>query len=589
MSPGLADVLTLRTVHELADARTFARGEAYFHDGAVGLLDGDACEVRAAVQGTRRYRVRLAIGADEQLEYECDCPVGDDGIFCKHAVAVALSWLENAGEEVFRRGDDESDKSRRRRKTKTGEEQIREYLGTLSGDALRERLMEAAGRDRGIRDKLLISAKSKAGAGVSSLRSVVRQATRLSGYLDWREAADYAHRLDDLAHVLDQRITDGDPTLVEIVEYAIAQAEGALGQIDDSDGSTMAAIMRLRVLHERACEHLSPDPTVLAERLFRLQTTGEWDTFHSVLPAYEGALGRAGLGRYRELVEAAWKGLPALGPEAFRTHFDVARFRIEYAMAELAEVFGDVDVLVAVKSHNLSNPHAFLELAELLQRHGRYDEALAFAEKGMASFGGERLDDLVRFCIDEHLRRGDAAAVESLAWQRFARQPGTEAYFELVGVAKQIGRADKLAAAALEHLWALVRAEEGPNAKRLPSWQATMRSALVAIHLREKEGARAWEVFCGGPVDVRLWDKVAAVRSKTHPDDAVALYMKLLPHAVSAGTRGARYGEALEIVKAIQRLRVAQDKEALFQQELAELRAAWRPKRNFIKLLTTLG
>jgi hypothetical protein len=45
--------------------------------------------------------VRLAAGSDGELEYECNCPVGDEGTFCKHAVAVALSWLENAGEEVF--------------------------------------------------------------------------------------------------------------------------------------------------------------------------------------------------------------------------------------------------------------------------------------------------------------------------------------------------------------------------------------------------------------------------------------------------------------------------------------------------------
>src|SRR5512132_3639486 len=101
MSSSLAEVLTLRMVRELADARTFARGEAYFHGGAVGLLDADDQEVRASVQGTQRYRVCLRVGVEEELEYECDCPVGDDGDFCKHAVAVALSWLENAGGEVF--------------------------------------------------------------------------------------------------------------------------------------------------------------------------------------------------------------------------------------------------------------------------------------------------------------------------------------------------------------------------------------------------------------------------------------------------------------------------------------------------------
>jgi len=41
MSSGLTDVLTLRAIQELADARTFARGMAYFHAGAVGLLDAD--------------------------------------------------------------------------------------------------------------------------------------------------------------------------------------------------------------------------------------------------------------------------------------------------------------------------------------------------------------------------------------------------------------------------------------------------------------------------------------------------------------------------------------------------------------------
>ena len=107
-------------------------------------------------------------------------------------------------------------------------------------------------------------------------------------------------------------------------------------------------------------------------------------------------------------------------------------------MEELAALSGDVDALVAVKAHNLSSPHAFLELAGILKHDGRHDEALAWAEKGIAAFRSERLDDLVKFSIDEHLRRGDADGVESLAWQRFVRQPGGDAHLELVRVAKRI-------------------------------------------------------------------------------------------------------------------------------------------------------
>src|ERR1700694_1440720 len=330
MSSNLVDVLDLRTIQKLADTGTLARGKAYFHDGAVGLLDADEYEVRATVQGTQCYRVRLAAGSDGELEYECNCRVGDDGTFCKHAVAVALSWLENAGEEVFEPSENESAKPRKKRKTH--EEQIREYLETLDEGALREWLIEAADRDRGIRDKLLFAAKAKAGGDVSSLKSVVRQATRVSGFLDWRAAGDYADRVVDLAQMLEARVAGGDPKLVEIIEQAIAQAEAALDHIDDSDGSVMPAIMQLREVHERACNNLNPNPVALAERLFRFQTTGDWDTFHSVLPSYARALGQAGLKRYRELVEAAWKQFPALGPEAFRTHFDSGRYRVEHAM-----------------------------------------------------------------------------------------------------------------------------------------------------------------------------------------------------------------------------------------------------------------
>jgi uncharacterized Zn finger protein len=586
MSSLLTDVLTLRAIQELADARTFTRGMAYFHDGAVGLLDADEYEARASVQGTQRYRVRLGATPDGELDCECDCPVGDEGIFCKHAVAVALSWLENTGEEVFEPNETTSAKPRKKRKTRG--DQIREYLDTLSEESLREWLMEAADRDPGIHDKLLFAAKASAGSDVSSLKSVVRQATKVSGFVDWRGVGDYANRLGDLVQILDERIGDGNPKLIELIEDAIAQAEDALGQIDDSNGVVMPVIMQLRGVHERACNHLGPDPVTLAERLFRFQTTGDWDTFHSVLPDYERVLGEPGLARYRQLVEAAWKQLPALGPEAFRTHFESNRYRVEHAMEELTALSGDVDGLITVKSRNLSSPHAFLELAKLLQRHGRHDDALKWAEKGIAAFPGERLDDLVKFCIAEHLRRGDAGCVESLAWQRFVRQPGSDAYFELVGVAKRIGRADDLAAKALNHLWQLVRAEEASGAKRLHSWQPPLRSALVAIHLREKNAERTWETFCGGPIDMRLWDKVAAVRGMTHPEEGVMLYKKLLPHIVNAGTRGAQYGEAFEIVKAVQKLRAAQSQDDVFKQELVDLRLAWKAKRNFMKLLATL-
>src|SRR6202051_3996039 len=141
----LRDVITLAEIRSLADLKTFTRGKAYFHDGPVSRLDERDGVLRANVKGTHRYSVELGVGDDGELTYECDCPVGEDGIFCKHAVAVALSWLENVGEEVFH--PDESESAKTRKKRKTDEELISEYVATLDEDTVRELFLEAVERD----------------------------------------------------------------------------------------------------------------------------------------------------------------------------------------------------------------------------------------------------------------------------------------------------------------------------------------------------------------------------------------------------------------------------------------------------------
>jgi uncharacterized Zn finger protein len=97
----LHDIITLVEIQSLTDLKTFARGKAYFHEGAVSRLEERDGVLRANVRGTHRYSVELGLGDDGELTYECDCPVGEDGIFCKHSVAVALSWLENTASDRY--------------------------------------------------------------------------------------------------------------------------------------------------------------------------------------------------------------------------------------------------------------------------------------------------------------------------------------------------------------------------------------------------------------------------------------------------------------------------------------------------------
>ncbi|QRQ87361.1 SWIM zinc finger family protein [Cupriavidus oxalaticus] len=585
----LAEILTLAEIQSLTDTKTFARGKAYFHDGAVSRLEEREGAVRAGVRGTHRYQVELAVADTGELAYACNCPVGDAGIFCKHAVAVALSWLENSGQEVFHAEEATQEKPRKKRKTYG--EVIREYVATLDKDTLQELLLEAAGRDLTLRDKLLLAARSAQASDLPSMKTAVRQATRISRPLDWREADAYGDGLMSLANMLRERLAGPHAAqVVELSELAIAGAEKSLEQIDDSNGGVMPGIVELASVHLEACKQTGPDPVKLAERLFRLQTEGAWDTFHDVLPMYEEPLGKSGLQRYRQLVSEAWEILPVLGPSnEFHASLDARRMKLENAMRALAELDGDADALLRIYAQDLSSPYRFLLIAELCVEHGRPDDGLAWAERGLKAPSRHVDPRLLDFCVDAYLRREEFDQANAFAWRRFEMRPMADAFPALMKVATATGKHDDIREQALKHIWALINEEESAGKSERYDWQTPTRTELVRIFLAEDKNDEAWDTFIGGPVATQLWRQMAAVRGRTHPHDAIALYHRLLPVAAGSGTRNARYDEALEIVRAIGRLRAKLGERTKFTNELEEIRATYRAKRNFIKLLATLS
>ena len=93
----LADLITRKSLHDLAGTSTFQRGEEYFANEAVSRVRVVEEKVSARVEGSDTYQVELW-NDDGDLDYECSCPQGDEGNFCKHCVAVGLAWL--AGKKI---------------------------------------------------------------------------------------------------------------------------------------------------------------------------------------------------------------------------------------------------------------------------------------------------------------------------------------------------------------------------------------------------------------------------------------------------------------------------------------------------------
>lgn len=95
----LKDLITRQNLSSLAGSRSFSRGEKYFEIGLVGPINEKNGMVSAKIHGSRIYETRLKVVRPSQgevrLDYSCSCPVGHDGDFCKHCVALGLAWIDN--------------------------------------------------------------------------------------------------------------------------------------------------------------------------------------------------------------------------------------------------------------------------------------------------------------------------------------------------------------------------------------------------------------------------------------------------------------------------------------------------------------
>ena len=95
VASSLARILTWDRLRKTAGGQSFQRGRAYWSAGRVLTITEHAGTVTARVRGTRFYQVELWVEQGD-LGYDCTCPLGEEGVFCKHCVAAGLAWIAEA-------------------------------------------------------------------------------------------------------------------------------------------------------------------------------------------------------------------------------------------------------------------------------------------------------------------------------------------------------------------------------------------------------------------------------------------------------------------------------------------------------------
>lgn len=581
--PAASLVLTRDWLLRRAGERYFERGVDYFQRGLVAEFENLGDRAEAIVCGTEEYEVALALTPDG-LEHRCDCPLGMDEEFCKHCVAVALTWIDARKKEA---GGSRAKAGRTDSTLVTSADFVR-ALEAESKEDLVKRIVAWAEDDKQLRENLMRVAAQRKGpeAALALARKNLEKAIRVRHFIEYREMRGYAASVETAADMLEELLNDGQAAgVIDLCELGMVRLTSVAGNVDDSDGYIGGLMERFEDLHLRACTAARPDPAALAAKLFRAEMKSDFGEWRGSIERYAEVLGAEGIAAYRALAKAAWDKVPV--KTQAEHDYDSARYRITSIMEGLARQSGNVEELVAVLERNLSYPGQYLRIAEIYRKAGDRDKALAWAERGSAASPGYQGAGLRLFVAEEYQHQERHADALRIVWIEFRESPSLESYKRLEQFARAADDWEEWRGQALAYVRKKIAGNEKKSGNGIAAFRHTWRwgprghSLLVEIFLYENKAEEAWQEAQSGDCDERLWLRLAEAREKQHPEDAMGVYLRFGDQSVSRAT--GNYDEGVQLFERAAAAARAAELSGQFETKLDVLLEKYRKKRNFLK------
>lgn len=548
----------LDVLKQIAGAKVFARGEAYFRDGHVQLLAVEKGRIVAEVAGTEDYRT-VVTGGGVSFDGECSCVAFEEWGVCKHMVAVALA--ANAPGAQAGGGIGVLDR-------------IRCHLASKSPEALVEMIVEIAENDPDLFRRLELAAVAEGEADEAALekrlRHAIDKATAVRDFIEYRAARAWAAGISDtLDAVAALDLASHAGLVVRLAEHATDRIAAASGSLDDSDGHCGGLIAQAQELHLAAAQVARPEPLAFAARLFSRAIDDTTDAFHDAPKVYRDVLGKAGLAEFRRLALAAWAELPPAKPD--RADYGIAwrRTQLLSILDRFAEDDDDVEARIALRASNLSSPHEYYRLVQFCQEMKRHEDALRWAEEGLWMFEDGRPDERLLFLTIALLRgKGRHKDAVGHLWRAFGKAPSLEIYKLLRGI-EGVAARDR----AISELTARLASA------RKDTWFFPA-DLLIRVHVEERDFDAAWALARKHSISSHLGMELAKTTENSHPRNVIEVYAARVEQLAGHGGNPA-YAEAKQLIDQIRRLQSRDDHRGY----VAGVKERHARKRNFMKLL----
>ncbi len=477
--------LTANQVRKLVTPQSYDRGQTYASQGAIMVPIRRGTEIEAMCQGSAHapYRVRAHLGTNDILSASCTCPY-DWGGYCKHIVALLLTYIRAPQDFVERKTVDELLKERSHEElvTLVGEMLARypdlEVLidRPIAGSTPTGKPLDTSSFRRELRQAMQGYDGWGDHTAEDAMLSVARSAAQFGNAEDWHAArAIYSAILDECLEDAAMFDDDGDfiASLGGVVDGLIeCLAHTEIAEDDDERRSTIDSLLDAYIwdvnfggtglsdeVPQTILEHLKPEDLDAARE--RVRTALE-----KALASGYGSWSSETYGRFLMQLDTI-----DTDPEQVIVRLrEQGLYRLVFE--KLLEM-GRGDEAIKVTEEYLTRPYERLLAVRDLADAGYTEVAIRLAEETLQT---DYREDLTEWLLGQYQKHGDREAQLRLQRQRMHTRPHLSNYEALHKVAESLGQ------------WQDVRSE-------IVKWLEEQGhiDVLTHVYLYEQDWDAAWD------------------------------------------------------------------------------------------------
>lgn len=615
--PNWQSALSDAALRALAGPSVYGRGQTYAASGAVQESELSYPEsnkrivMRATVMGTQAYGCEVQVSEEDGLEGDCDCPHSEDGYFCKHQVALALTLRGLLGGDAPAPDPEAKKKvaaaAKRAQTQASNREALKAFVQAQSAPVLAERLWRWAEMDRDLMADLKAwAAQSQASDDPKAMKSVISDLLKSSGFIDWHGSSMYARRAEKVLPLLEKALATDPLQARELCGHALRRLYKAGEQADDSSGEIGNLMYGVMDMLMRSLKASAP-PASWLDDWFALMQADPWGLWSE--KAVLDAAGPAVQERYSQRVAKDWQAWVASHPlteadapgsskrpgrtavyvaSTLRSYqYDHERGTLRRRYLEDLKRQGDTRAVMDAMCASLLDASEHSHLVAYCEAVGKNREAMQFAQAAYKIYPTDRRTegDLLR-CYER-----DGWDQEALAIRRkqLEKSPSAEHYQAALKAAKVAGR-DPVA--YREELYAWAQAQEkqqtvgdssSPWRRGTPGVSGHHVGIRVSWLLSEGRLDEALTLVQPPHVcDPQLLHTMAGLLPRARNSEALPLLQRVFSFAMPRASTP--YREVLDLVAEIIDRMTPSERGPW----LAWLRAEYKAKRNFIKGLDAL-